>query len=126
MSGNYEVTNLDDVKLQSYFLSLDYKFNHTLNPYIGLSLGTVDLTWKMDPLNTSKNRDFKSSSFLYGVQAGLIYPIVVHWSLYTQVAYQKFDIDTKLTATNTSNVTTKSTISHEDKKSLGIGLRYSF
>ena len=121
VSANYEVINLDNTKLKSYYLSLDYKFNHSLNPYIGLSLGVSDLTWQIDPLNTSKSKDTKASSFIYGIQAGVIYPVFKRWDLYSQLSYQKLSIDTNL-----EDSSTKVKISHKDKNSLGVGLRYWF
>ena len=126
VSANYEILNLDNIKLQSYFLSLDYKFNHFLNPYLGISLGNTDLSWQTDPLNTSTNRDYKASSLLFGIQAGIQYPLTPRWSVYSQASYQKLNLDTNLKATNTSNTQINSTISHEDKKALGVGIRYSF
>ena len=119
--GNYEILNLDDVKINSYYLSYDYIFPHILNSYIGLSLGMSDLEWQIDPLVNSQLKDSKLSSLLYGIQGGIEYPIENQLSIYSQVSYQKLDFKTNLTSTPA-----KSTLTHEDKKSLNIGVRYSF
>lgn len=122
LSGNYEIVNLNDVNIDSYFLSLDYRFEYEkLSPYLGISLGMSDLKWQYDPLVNSQLKDTKLSSLLYGVQGGFVYPLENNWSLFSQLAYQKLNFKTNLTSTPA-----KSTITHDDKKSLGIGFRYSF
>ena len=121
LSLNYENVNLDDVNIASYFMSVNYLFNHPLEPYFGVSLGMSDLEWQYDPLVKSQIKDEKLSSLLYGVQGGIVYPIEKEWSVFSQISYQKLDFKTNLTSTPA-----KATITHEDKKSLGFGIRYSF
>jgi len=121
LSVNYENVNLDDVNIASYFMSVNYLFNHPLQTYFGISLGMSDLEWQYDPLVKSQTKDEKLSSLLYGLQGGIVYPIEKEWSLFSQISYQKLDFKTNLTSTPA-----KATITHEDKKSLGVALRYSF
>ena len=119
--GNYEILNLDDVKINAYYLSYDYIFPHILNPYIGLSFGMSDLEWQRDPLVNSQTKDNKLSSLLYGIQGGIEYPIENQLSIYSQISYQKLDFKTNLLSTPA-----KCTITHESKQSLSIGVKYSF
>ncbi|MDX9743952.1 MAG: hypothetical protein RBT59_09055 [Arcobacteraceae bacterium] len=121
LSGNFETINLADVKINSYFLSVDYQLPYFLNPYLGISLGMSDLEWQRDPLVKSTTKDTQLSSFLYGIQGGVSYPIEDTWSIVSQFSYQKLDFKTNLTSTPA-----KGNITHDDKKSLGIGLRHSF
>ena len=121
LSLNYEMLNLNDVKIATTYLSLDYTFKNFLNPFVGVSLGMSDLEWQIDPLTDSKTKDDKLSSMIYGIQAGIHYPIYLNWSVYGILSYQKFDFTTSLISTPA-----KAEIRHEDKTSLGVGVRYSF
>jgi len=118
---NYEAVNLDDIKLATTYLSLDYSFNTFLNPFIGVSLGMSDLEWEIDPLVNSQTRDEKLSSVMYGAQAGIEYNFYKHWSIYSVLSYQKYDFETSLISTPA-----KATIYHDDKSSIGLGVRYFF
>jgi|GEM_PF-2574358 len=120
-SANYEMANLDDVSMNSLYLSLDYQFKNILNPFIGLSLGMSNLTWQIDPLTNSTIKDKKLSSFMYGVEAGIEYQVYKNWYINTTAKYQKLDFNTVLISSPA-----KSEILHKDKSSLGIGLRYYF
>ena len=119
--GNYEILNLDDVEINSYYLSYDYIFPYFLSPYIGVSLGMADLKWQIDPLVNSQIKDEKLSSLLYGIQGGIEYPIENQLNFYTQLSYQKLDFQTNLISTPA-----KSTITYESKKAFVMGLKYSF
>ncbi|MFT5660525.1 MAG: opacity protein-like surface antigen [Sulfurimonas sp.] len=121
MSINYESAKLDDVDMKSLYLSVDYEFETFLNPFIGISLGMSNLKWKTDPLVNSKIKDEKLSSLLYGVQAGISYKLYKNWSIYSTISYQKLDFKTNLIATPA-----KAEVTHEDKTSIGVGVRYSF
>lgn len=121
LSTNYERLNSFDAKIDSYYVSLDYQFNHKLRPFIGISLGKNDLTWKVDPLANSQTKDKKISSFMYGIQAGLNYPIDKKWSIYSKLSYQKFNLKTKLIS-----IPAKSEIIYKNRSSLGLGIRYFF
>ncbi|MDD2699249.1 MAG: hypothetical protein PHF17_10645 [Arcobacteraceae bacterium] len=122
VSANYEITNLDDLKLSSYYLSLDYQFNYEfINPYLGISLGMSDLQWQYDPLVSSQVKDEKLSSPLYSIQGGIVFPIEKQWSVFSQLSYQKLDFKTTFTSTPA-----KATVTHEDKRLFGIGVRYAF
>jgi opacity protein-like surface antigen len=119
--GNYEILNLDDLEIKSYYLSYDYIFPYFLSPYLGVSLGMADLKWQIDPLVNSQTKDDKLSSLLYGIQGGIEYPIENQLSIYSQISYQKLDFTTNLISTPA-----KSTITYESKKSFVVGLKYSF
>ncbi len=121
ISGNYEALNLNDIKINSYFVSVDYKLPYNYNPYLGVSLGGGELEWKTDPLVASVVKPGKIFSMLYGIQGGVEYPVEDNWSIFSQLSYQKFDFKTNLVSTPA-----KGNITHDDKKSLGIGLRHSF
>lgn len=121
LAANYERTNLDDVKIDSYYLSLDYEFTHKYRPFIGVLLGKSDLTWKIDPLVNSQTKDKKLSSYIYGLQAGINYPINKEWIFFSKARYEKFDLKTKLIS-----VPTESEIIYKNRSSLGIGIRYFF
>lgn len=121
-SLNYEMLNLDAVKIDTTYLSLDYTFNNNfLNPFIGASLGMSNLVWQTDPLVNSKTKDSKLSSVMYGVQTGIHYQVYLNWSVYGILSYQKFDFRTSFIS-----LPAKADLTHEDKKSLGAGVRYSF
>jgi len=119
--GNYEILNLDDVEINSYYLLYDYIFPYFLSPYLGVSLGMADLKWQIDPLVNSQTKDDKLSSLLYGIQGGIEYPIENQLNIYSQISYQKLDFTTNLISTPA-----KSTVTHENKKSFVMGLKYSF
>lgn len=121
LSANYEVVNLDDVKIQTTSLALDYQFDTILNPYIGISLGMSDLEWQIDPLVNSKMKDNKLSSLMYGLHVGVEYNIINHWNIYSDIAYQKFDFTTDLVSSPAT-----AELKHEDKSSIGVGFRYWF
>ena len=121
ISVNYEILNLDDVKLNSLYLSMDYTFDYAFRPFIGLSLGMSNLEWHTDPLVNSETKDEKLSSLMYGVQAGIDYPLYKSWSIYSLISFQKFDLETSL-----QSISAKTTIIHEYKSSLGVGIRFEF
>lgn len=119
--ANYEIANFDDIMINSLYASLDYEFDYAIKPFIGVSLGMSYLEWKNDPINAAKTTDTQLSSFLYGAQMGFDYEFYKNWSFFSEVSYQKLDFKTNLIS-----LPAKATIKHKDKKSLGIGLRYSF
>ena len=121
LSMNYERTNLDDVKIDSYYFSIDYEFRHKYKPFIGLLLGKSDLTWKIDPLVNSQIKDKKLSSYMYGLRVGGIYLINKKWSLFSSIVYEKFDLKTKFIS-----IPAKSEIVYKEKSSLSMGVRYFF
>ena len=121
LSANYEVVNLDDVNMYSLYLSLDFEFDMFLTPFLGISLGMSNLQWQTDPLVNSKTKDEKLSSLMYGVQAGISYQLYKNWSIYSRLSYQKIDFKTTLTS-----IPAKADVTHEDKASVGVGVRYSF
>ena len=121
VSANYEMVNLSDVSLNSFYLSLDYQFENLFNPFIGLSLGMSNLEWQMDPLGNSINKDTKLSSLLYGIQVGVEYKLIKHWSVTSSLAYHKLNFTTKLISSPAH-----SELLHKDKSSLGVGVRYEF
>lgn len=121
ISLNYEAIKLSDVKINSYFASVDYRFPYQFNPYLGVSIGVGELEWKTDPLVASVVKPGQIFSMLYGIQAGIEYPIIDNWNIFSQLSYQKLNFKTNLISTPA-----KGNITHDDKKSLGAGLRYSF
>lgn len=121
VSFNYEMANLDDVKLSLYHFGVDYQFDHYLNPYAGFHLGMADLAWQIDPLVNSQTKDKKLSSLSYGIQGGIIYNLDKRLDIVGEVSYTSLDFTTKLRSTPA-----ESKITHEDKTTLSVGLRYKF
>lgn len=121
VSYNYEYLDLNEIDLESHYISLDYKFDTYLTPYVGLSLGYSSLKWNIDPLNNSEIKDTKASSFMYGVQSGIIYPLTDNLNFIGNISYKRFDLKTKL-----KSLPAVSEIVHKNKSSLGFGIRYNF
>ena len=119
---SYDYIPVDDVTLQNYYLSINYQFNTYLNPYLGISSGVSFLDWESDPLTNSSTKDTESeASGFIGLQTGLEYKYNTNYSIITQLLYQEFFHNTKVT--NGSN---EVHIKHDRVFQLGIGLRYSF
>ncbi len=121
VSANYEMVNLADMSMNSFYLSLDYQFENIVHPFIGVSLGMSNLAWQIDPLGNSRVKDSKLSSLLYGLEMGIEYKLIDHWSLTSTLIYQKLNFTTKLVSSPA-----ESDIVHRDKSSLGVGVRYKF
>lgn len=119
LSADYERVNLDDVTLDSLYLNLDYQFEMYLNPFIGVSFGMSNLNWQRDPLLISQAKNAALSSMMYGVESGIEYQIYKNWSFVSVLSYQKFGF-----VTNLVSGAERSEIKHEDKTSIGVGIRY--
>ncbi len=119
LSADYERVNLDDIALDSLYMNLDYQFKTYLNPFIGVSFGISNLNWQEDPLLISQAKDTALSSVMYGIESGIEHHIYKNWSVVSVLSYQKFGF-----VTNLASAGARSEIKHEDKTSIGVGIRY--
>lgn len=120
---NYDYIPLDDVKLQNYYLSINYQWDDIhLNPYLGVLTGMSKLQWKIDPLTnyTTKDNTSVASGFV-GLQGGIEYYLKDNYSIISQAIYQEYFHTTEVI--QTSNQTN---IHHDRRFGVGIGLRYGF
>lgn len=120
-SINYQRSNLTGIYIDDFYVSLDYKLDNKVNPYLGLILGKSYLNWKIDPINDSKNKDYTSQSFLYGIQTGFDYPVSKSISFSPKITY----LITKH-KTNLRSLPAISYIRHNERFNLYLGFRIAF
>lgn len=118
---NYQYSKLKQIDFDDYYFTINYQFNHTLNPYLGVLLGKSFLHWNKDPLNSSKNIDHTSGSFMYGLQTGFEYKINERFSFIPKLIYSRTDH-----GTNLISLPAKSYLEHDSKLQLLLGFRFRF
>jgi len=118
---NYQKILNDDLSLDNYYITGNYKFLNETNftPYLGFSVGYSELSWKKTPVNSNKN-DFLSSSYIGGFNFGVMYKINNDLSL--TISYQLQYMNDHKTSINTS--TQVNELTHDLSNSFNIGARY--
>ena len=116
---SYTYSSNDDLKHQYGLVGLNKYYKYL---YAGILAGYGELKYKYNPLNSSKENDYRAHSFIGGIQAGIEYKLSnsLAFNLNTKALYH--DYDTNLNPNNTAIAT----ISHNTTTSFGIGLKYSF
>ena len=126
-------TNYDDIK---HILSLNYGYNDEFkhqylltginkyhnNFYIGLLIGYGELTWKYDPINNAKDKNYDANSVLGGLQMGYDIPLSNHLALGINSKFLFSDYETTLQPTQG----VASQITHNYTATVGVGMKYSF
>ena len=121
-SLSYTYTQNSDLKhhyilggLSKYFTQEKTKI------YGGILFGYGELDWRYNPLNNSKENDYKATSFIGGFQIGSEYPINEKLSFGINGKYLFHNYETNLEPTNTTH-----TIIEQDRSGfIGFGLKYS-
>ena len=123
ISINYQRVLNDSVSMNNYYMATEYSLNqyNNLTPYIGASLGTSELSWEEQPIDTMKN-DLKSSSYILGATLGTLYKINNEFSL--NLNYQLHSLTKHKTKIET--ISQKGEIEHKLSHSVNIGIRYFF
>lgn len=90
--------------------------------YAGALLGYGELTWKYDPLNSSKQITHNSYSTIAGLQTGLILPVSKALSFNIDGKYLIHDYDTKLNPSDD----VRGTLNHDSTSVVSLGIQYKF
>ena len=98
-----------------------YKINN-LDIYAGILAGYGELTWKYDPLNSSKNKDYTSTSPMIGIQGGILFPYRKNIQIGINAKYMLSNYKTNLEPTSSIS----SEIIHNRVSFIGIGFNFSF
>ena len=118
---NYQYSKFKQIDYDDYYITLNYQFDYSLNPYLGILLGKSYLHWNKDPLNSSTIKDINSGSFIYGVQAGLEYKISNNISFLPKILYTRLDHGTNLISLPASSY-----LEHKNRYQILFGLRFWF
>lgn len=116
---SYTYGSNNDLKHQ-YFLAGVNKYYH--NSYAGLLIGYGELTWKYNPINSSINNDYTTTSPIIGIQTGYDYPITKNITLGINLKALYHNYDTKLNPFNTVT----SQIEHDYTLGASVGIGYRF
>jgi len=116
---SYTYSSNDDLKHQYILVGLN-KYYHYL--YGGIVVGTGEMKWRYNPLNSSSDNDYITTSLLGGIQVGIEYKITnsIALNLNTKVLYHNYDTKLNPSTTATAEIT------HNTTTSFGMGLKYSF
>jgi len=120
---SYTYSYNKDIKNQYILIGLSKYYTHKeLKLYAGLLTGYGELKYKYNPLNSSKDNDYKANSLILGVQTGVNLPLSPSIALNVNAKYLYHDYKTSLEP----NDTTKASITYKYTSSLGVGLLYKF
>jgi len=118
----YSKISFDMAKLDAIVVGMNYQFDTTLNPYVGVSVGQSKLKWKESPIEqTEEIVSDKSTKNTYGLQVGCNYDISKSIELFGQ--YQVLFQEHKTTITSPVHDTE---VIGENQNNLNIGIRYYF
>lgn len=121
-SINYEKVNTKDVDFDNIYLNVKYKFpQDKFTPYVGVNLGYSQMQWNKNPIE-SKENDIKSSSYLIGLNTGILYDLGNKASIVLNYAISKLDHETNLEPTSSKI----SSIEHDYLQTFSLGFRKSF
>ncbi|UTJ06115.1 outer membrane protein [Arcobacter roscoffensis] len=122
LSVNYQLVSSDDVDLNNIYLQSKYKFeNKNFTPYVGAILGYSELKWNKAPINTLNN-DTKSSSYIVGANAGILYPMSNSTDLVLNYTLAYMGHKAELSTTSTNNADLK----HDLLNTVSFGIRFNF
>ena len=126
-------THYENIK---HYLSFNYGYNDELkhqyilgginryfeNFYVGVLIGYGELTWKYDPINNAKDKNYNANSILAGIQIGYDIPLSnsISLGLNSKVLFHNYE--TTIEPTNEIS----SQITHNYTANVGVGIKYSF
>jgi len=120
---NYMYAQNSDLTNHMLMIGLNkYFYFDNFNLYGGVLAGTGQVEWKYNPINSTKDNDYKVASWVGAVQAGVEYPITKSLALGLNAKYYLHDYDTALIP----SAGAESEITQSNACSLAIGLRFSF
>ena len=116
-------TKLDLSTILDLSAELNYEFETSLQPYVGLSIGISKLKWKDTPLGvTTSDNDFTANSYSYGLQAGMKYKIMKNISALLKYKHIKYSsVKTRIEPSGYN-----SEILYENANQFAIGIQYGF
>lgn len=116
----------DDLVFNNIYGILNYKFSpfkEKFTPYFEVVAGYSTLKWNIDPItNASSDSNNDSTSPFLGTQAGILYSLSQHISLFSEYQCMFMTHTTNLTVDSKN----RSKIEHTTLHSLQIGLQYNF
>ena len=120
---SYIYSTNDELKHQYILLGLnkEYKYKELILNATLLA-GYGELKYKYNPLISSKDNNYKASSFLVGLQTGIELPLNDKLSLSLSVKYLYHNYETKLEPTTTAS----SNLENKYTTSVGAGVVYKF
>jgi hypothetical protein len=125
---DFSSTNFDDRKIQSIGIGFQKQFSfskkdkHPLfKPYTSFGIGYGVLEWKIPPLNSVIQKDFKATSATGFLSFGLIYNLNKHLDLDISYRYDRYRFITDLEVTGS-----KSELHDKAGSAFRVGLRYRF
>ena len=120
---SYTYSSNNDLKNQYILTGLNKYYNHDdISLYAGVLVGYGELKWRSNPLVTTQNNDYSSTSFILGLQGGVEYPLNDKFALNINAKYLKHKYETNLQPATTVS----STIEHKSTASIFVGLSYKF
>ncbi len=120
---NYMYAQNSDLTNNMLMIGLNkYFFFDNFNLYGGVLAGTGQIKWQYNPINSTIDNDYKVTSWVGVVQAGVEYPITQNLALGLNTKYYINDYDTVLIP----SAGAESEITQSHAYSLAIGLRFSF
>lgn len=122
VSLNYQMTDLDNVTLNTAFTTLNYQLDefYSISPFIGAIVGYSQRKWNKSPVSYASDIG-TVSSLMGGVQIGSDISLYKGLSLYFYYRYLMMD-----TTTNIYDISGESKIEYGNEQDLNIGLKYHF
>jgi len=117
---SYQYSTTQDLYIHNLYASLNYQFDTTLSPYIGLIGGVNMLTWQNYPLDSIASMD-SSNSYLIGGVLGSEIKLSKNISLFCTYKYLLSDHTFNLIST-----TNTATIKIEGEQTLNLGFKFRF
>jgi outer membrane protein W len=118
-TANISKTSLATADVTNYYLSANYTFNKSFNPYIGALIGYSQLKWDKSPVTGTTQEDLTSTGLVYGTQFGASKKIDKDLSVFAQ--YQIMVLDHKLDVNDGA-----ASVKHTSQNNLTAGVKYEF
>lgn len=121
--ANYIYSTNSDIAEHNLLLGVNKYYEYKkYDLYVGVLAGISRLKWKYNPLNSSENTDYYSTSFTSGLQAGIEYPIDNKFLIGVNAKY----LYSKHKANLNPSTGVSGEITHHNYFSWNIGFRYKF
>ena len=122
-SINYIYPTNDDFTNHILMVGLNkYSTVENYNLYGGLLLSMGNLKWETNPVPSTLNTDYKTSSMVSAIQVGAEYKLTETLLLGVNTKYYMSDYSTTIEPTSSI----KAEINHKSSYSVALGVRYSF
>jgi opacity protein-like surface antigen len=117
---SYQQQVFEQNQIDNFYASINYMYlDNGYKPYVGVLAGYSQLTWDKNPITVFQSFETTSTSYLFGIQAGIEIPLTESLSFSSK--YQFMLHDHILDVRNIS-----SAITNKNAHNLLVGLKYEF